>query len=75
MIFWKDFENYHSDKNFIEKQAVRNGNLITANGTAPLEFTQLVLEAVGVRQEEAQEVFNMYKLGFYAFSKKFGTPF
>ncbi|GAA5002341.1 type 1 glutamine amidotransferase family protein [Acinetobacter puyangensis] len=75
LAFWKDFQGYHNSKDFIEKQAVKCENLITANGTAPLEFTQLVLEAVDVSSEEAEQFFNIYKLGFYAFSQKFGSPF
>ena len=75
LFFWNDFENYHNAEKFIETQAIRCKNIITANGTAPLEFTQLVLEAVGISTEEAAQVFNMYKLGFYGYCEKFGSPF
>ncbi|HFM7479359.1 TPA: type 1 glutamine amidotransferase family protein, partial [Enterococcus faecium] len=40
---WLESENYQNKEDFIEQQAVKDRNLITANGTAPIEFTDLIL--------------------------------
>lgn len=45
------FPSYQRD-GYVEGPAVRDGNLITAAGTAPLEFTALVLQALGLSSEK-----------------------
>ena len=35
--------NYKGESNYIEKQAVSDGNIITANGTAALEFAKEIM--------------------------------
>src|SRR5699024_3278946 len=46
VYLWEDYNEYNSKDNFIEEQAVKDGKLVTANGTAPIEFTELVLELI-----------------------------
>ncbi|MDM8213787.1 DJ-1/PfpI family protein [Enterococcus hirae] len=72
---WKDYNNYQNPADFREKQAVRDKNLVTANGTAALDFSQLVLELIGFKRLEAQKAVDLYRLGFYRFSDKYGNPF
>lgn len=73
--FWNDSE-YDNVKSFIEEQAVRDRNLITANGTATLEFTELVLKAVNFSsEEEIEKSVTMHKLGYYQFCEKYGNPY
>ncbi|MDO4316247.1 MAG: DJ-1/PfpI family protein [Oscillospiraceae bacterium] len=49
------------------QQAVRCGNIVTANGTAGLEFAKEVLLGLGVMAEaEAEQWYRFYKLGYYA---------
>lgn len=75
-ILWKEYPDYQNADKFIEEQAVRDANLITANGTAPLEFTQLVLKAIEFAdQETIEKSIAFYQLGFYQFCKKYGSPF
>ncbi len=51
---------------FIPKQAVRDKNVITANGTAPLEFAREALLALNAAsREKIEEWYNFHKLGFY----------
>ena len=48
------------------QQAVRCGNILTANGTAGLEFAKEVLLGLGVMTEtDAEQWYRFYKLGYY----------
>ena len=58
--------NYTGEKLYQERQAVRDGNIVTANGSGYLEFTReclLALEADTPEQIAASYAFN--KHGFY----------
>lgn len=58
--------HYEGETKYIAKQAVRDGNVITANGTAPLEFAKEILFALNVANErKVMEWYNFHKLGFY----------
>ena len=52
---WLESENYQNKEDFIEQQAVKDHNLITANGTAPIESTDLILQAVHFETEEIRQ--------------------
>ena len=59
-------KSYTGKANYINKQAVCDGNMITANGTAYLEFSKEIsirLKAKTVKQIEKEYTFN--KLGLY----------
>ena len=59
-------DNYTGAANYIKEPAVRDGNIITANGTATLEFTREVLFALNIAPESnIIEWYNFHKLGFY----------
>lgn len=59
-------EKYTGEKNYIMKQAVRDHGIITANGTATLEFAKEVLLELNVTSEDKiAEWYNFHKLGFY----------
>lgn len=56
----------HRETKYIAKQTVRDRNLITANGTAPMEFAKEILLALNVASEDKiLDWYNFYKLGFY----------
>ncbi|WP_251861773.1 DJ-1/PfpI family protein [Clostridium sp. Marseille-Q2269] len=58
--------HYKGENNYIEKQAVCDSNVITANGTATLEFTKeimLYLKAKPV--DKINEWYEFHKLGYY----------
>ena len=58
--------HYKGESNFVEQQAVCDGNIVTANGTAVLEFTREVLKLIKFKKdEEVDDFYNQYKLGFY----------
>lgn len=57
---------YTGEEKFIAKQAVRDQNVITANGTAPMEFAKEVLLALHAASEEKiADWYSFHKLGFY----------
>lgn len=57
---------YRGEQKYKMRQAVRDGKLITANGTASLEFAKEVLYALDVApKEKIKDWFQFHKLGFY----------
>lgn len=58
-------EKYTGDAHYIAKQAVRDGNIVTANGTAQLEFCREILYALDADESEIiEESYSFYKNGF-----------
>lgn len=58
--------NYTGEKNYIMEPAVRDNNIITANGTASLEFSKEVLKALKIAPEKnIDEWYNFHKYGCY----------
>ncbi len=57
---------YTGAAKYVAKQAVRDGNIITANGTAPLEFAKEILFALNIASaEKINSWYNFQKLGVY----------
>ncbi|WP_040197065.1 type 1 glutamine amidotransferase family protein [Candidatus Soleaferrea massiliensis] len=57
---------YTGEDNYVMQHAVRDNNIVTANGTAPLEFAKEVLTALDIAPEnKISEWYNFYKLGCY----------
>lgn len=57
---------YTGESQYVMEQAVSDKNVITANGTAALEFAREVLRAVKAAPEEKiLEWYNFHKLGLY----------
>ncbi len=57
---------YTGEAKYIAKQAVRDKNIITANGTAPMEFAKELLFALNAASEDKiANWYNFHKLGFY----------
>lgn len=64
-------ENYTGEADYAERQAVRDGKIITANGSAFLEFGKEMMEALqSAPQAEIDEWYEFYKSGYYEFMKK-----
>ncbi|MGX7265638.1 DJ-1/PfpI family protein [Enterococcus crotali] len=58
--------NYTGANQYVEVQAIRVDNLITANGTGHLEFAKEILLALQAKPEkEIEQWYNFYKLGYY----------
>ena len=63
--------NYTGEGSYLEQQAVRDGKLITANGSAYLEFGKEVLYALNAApEEEIEEWYSFFKQGYYEFMKE-----
>lgn len=63
-------EAYTNEERYIREQAVRDNNIITANGTAALEFAKEVLLALQIApQDQIEEWYNFHKLGYYEATK------
>lgn len=57
---------YTGESYFLPRQAVRDRNVITANGTAPLEFAKEALLALQAAPEDKISAwYDFHKLGFY----------
>ncbi len=57
---------YTGETKYIAKQAVSDKNIITANGTAPLEYAKEILFALNVASEKKIiDWYNFHKLGYY----------
>lgn len=57
---------YGGEANYLLQQAVRDKNIVTANGTAALEFAKELCLALGLASEEQiEEWFQFYKKGPY----------
>ena len=62
---WKGTK-YKGAENYQAKQAVFDRNIITANGSAPLEFAREVLTALHVAEETMiEDWYVLHKLGYY----------
>lgn len=58
--------NYSGEKLYLEKQAVSDSGIITANGSAALEFSREILLTLKAKTEDgAREWYGMHKYGFY----------
>ena len=58
--------HYTGTAHYVGQQAVRDHNIITANGTAAIEFAQEVLIALDIAPEEKiKEWCDFYKMGPY----------
>lgn len=57
---------YTGEEKYVAKQAICDKNIITANGTAPMEFAKEILFALNAASEEKiTDWYNFHKLGFY----------
>lgn len=63
-------DRYTNESRYLQQQAVRSGQLITANGSAFLEFGKEVLEALNAApQAEIDEWYGFFKQGYHDYTK------
>ena len=60
-------ENYTNEKGYMEKQAVSDKNIVTANGTGYLEFARELLMLL--KADEPRKIEEHYKFNKYGFVK------
>lgn len=72
---WKNYTNYKNQDDFVSQQVVRDQNLVTANGTAAVDFTNEVLKLISFDSDlSVDKITDLYKLGFYEYCNKYGNP-
>ena len=65
MNWFSPGDKYTGDSNYINEQAVRDENIVTANGTGQLEFCKEILYALEADTADAiEESYLFYKNGF-----------
>jgi hypothetical protein len=58
--------HYRGEEHFVEKQAVCDSNVVTANGSASLDFAKEILLLLKGKPETAVlEWYRLHKSGFY----------
>ncbi|AOM41437.1 type 1 glutamine amidotransferase family protein [Xenorhabdus hominickii] len=73
---WKEYREYQNPENFITEQVVTDRNLITANGTASIEFSEHVLKALCIENtQKIEREHELLKIGYYNYCCKYGDPF
>ncbi|KRL12421.1 4-methyl-5(B-hydroxyethyl)-thiazole monophosphate biosynthesis protein [Schleiferilactobacillus perolens DSM 12744] len=73
---WQDDNQYQNPTGFIAQQAVQDRNLVTANGTAALDFTEAVLKMVAFKpDDQVHQDVDLYRIGYYQYCQKYGNPF
>jgi putative intracellular protease/amidase len=73
---WQKDSAYTNPADFVATQAVADRNLVTANGTAALPFTNLVLKMVHFLPDQGvDKATALYSLGFYKYCQQYGNPF
>ncbi|SUN01507.1 hypothetical protein [Mammaliicoccus fleurettii] len=64
------------ENEFLEKQSVVDNMLITANGTASLEFTESILREIDFDSDKSiEKTIFMNRFGFYKYCEKYGNPY
>lgn len=65
---------YTNAQGYVNEPAVADGNIITANGTSPLEFARLVFTKLHLDSEEViKQWYDFHKLGEIEAKKMYGT--
>lgn len=73
---WSNYQQYQNKTDFVGQQAVADRNLVTANGTAALEFTNLVLKMINFNTvKKINKITDFYQMGFYNYCERYGHPF
>ncbi|GEO64357.1 glutamine amidotransferase [Companilactobacillus nantensis] len=74
-FLWNGDRQYTNPQDFQEKQVVRDRNLITANGTATLDFTDSILSSLFTKQSSTHREMELQRLGFYRYVELYGNPY
>jgi putative intracellular protease/amidase len=69
----RELDHYTNEENFLMVNAVRDGNIVTANGNSPVEFAGEILRALNVATEEVISMLTDFHLmGYWNALKKYG---
>lgn len=60
-------QEYSGDKNYIDSLAVRDKNIITANGIAPIEFAKEIFQKLKLYSDnDIEKWFQLFKNGIWS---------
>lgn len=63
-------DHYVNETNYVLQQSVSDGRIVTANGTASLEFSKEMLELLeAYPKEQIDQVYHFHKVGYYEAKK------
>lgn len=62
---------YNNARGYQAQDVVRDGNLVTANGTQPIRFAREVLLALGRGEDQARQWYDFNTMGFHAVLQKY----
>lgn len=69
----RELDHYTNEENFLMVNAVRDGNIVTANGNSPVEFAGEILRALNVATEEVISMLtDFHVMGYWNALKKYG---
>lgn len=69
----RKLDNYRNEEMFLMENAVRDGEIITANGNSPVEFSGEVLKALDILSEEVITMqTDFYLMGYWNALRKYG---
>ena len=67
------FSAYTNAAGFVAQDAVRDGNVVTANGNAPVAFAAEIARALGAAEEKDIVMqYDFFTMGYYAALRKYG---
>lgn len=73
---WAGYSEYRHQNGFIASQAVVDKNLVTANGTAAIEFSESVLKALQMGDPAViEKEHKLFKMGYHDYVLQYGNPF
>ncbi|MEB8126485.1 type 1 glutamine amidotransferase family protein [Staphylococcus succinus] len=76
VYIWQNYKKYKPENEFLEMQSVSDNMLITANGTAPLEFTESILREIDFDSDKnIEKTIFMNRFGYYKYCEKYGNPY
>lgn len=74
-ILWQNAAAYQNPKDFEATQVVADRNLVTANGTAAIDFAKAVLKQLDLFTDQDQQTLNLQQLGYTNYCQQYGDPF
>lgn len=67
---WSNYTKYRPQKTFVKSNVVTDENLVTANGTSPIDFTFATLKMINFDTDyEIEKKLDLYRLGYYKYSQ------
>ncbi|MGM0216677.1 DJ-1/PfpI family protein [Enterococcus sp. AZ109] len=74
-VSWQEVSQYINPQQFRHQQVVQDRNLVTANRTGTLEFTEALLKAVAFSDwQTIEKTMDLHRMGYYAYCQEYENP-